>query len=197
MDWMGVASLWIGAFVFAAKSVGAEAPSWAPGWFSSGVWNFVPLVLISIAVLLFGRRLAIGWDAAKATSNRVEMPSSIALAPEPERLTLPMESPNINLPNAMTIVMHSTWAEQHGAKVPDALREMADKLSLHKLTAFGRRMPDARIEPIPHKRWASLEVSLSHKAAVDAKTKEVAFHDLQFDSDYVNGVWRSADSWMG
>jgi hypothetical protein len=119
-----------------------------------------------------------------------------AVAAQPERLTLSQESPDISLKNAAKIIADSTWAEEHGAKLPDILRELADKLGLHQLTAFGRVNSTARIEPIPWRLWAEMEIRAEGSVAVNSKTKAVVYEDLQFDRAYVNGLWPGEHNWM-
>ena len=144
------------------------------------VWNYViatiPLLTVALVVL------------AREPRGTLAQPSSTPIE-RPAPLTLAQESPDISLVNAVKIVMKSEWSAQHSAKLPDGLREIADKLAMHKLTAFGRRIQSARIEPIPAEMWASMEIRMSDHAAVMIGTGELVFRDLQFDRDYVNGLW--------
>jgi hypothetical protein len=57
LDWMGIVSLWIGAIVFAVKSLDAPLPGVAPSFLAAGFWNYVPLVLVTIALAIFLYRL--------------------------------------------------------------------------------------------------------------------------------------------
>jgi hypothetical protein len=150
-------------------------------------WIILPPLTVFIVALLVreGRTSAAVVGASSATKQGGS-----------DSLTHRGESPDIDLPRAMKIVMNSTWAKDHTATTPAGLREMADKLAMHKLTAFGRRTDDARIEPIPSKMWASMEIALSEKAAVMRESREIIFRDLQFDRAYVMATWTGENSWM-
>ncbi|MCA1654691.1 MAG: hypothetical protein ABR588_00350 [Sphingomicrobium sp.] len=53
LDWLGVVGLWIGAIVLAFKSAGAPLLPGAPVIFAATFWNFMPVVLVSFALLIF------------------------------------------------------------------------------------------------------------------------------------------------
>lgn len=142
-----------------------------------------PLTVLVVALLVSGK----------------SAPSAPATNPpkKDERLTLASEVPDVGLAQAYNIVARSIWAEDHKPSPEAILREVRDKLHMHKLTAFGRREPSAPIEPIPPRMWAGLEVDPKRQAAVTLGAGEVAFHDLQFDQSYVRNAWPARGSWMG
>lgn len=141
-----------------------------------------PLTVIVVALLVSGK-LAPLTSAAKVTEKT-------------ERLTLSDERPDIGLIQAVKILSGSIWAEDHKPTSKMILQEMQDKLYMHQLTAFGRREEGFPIEPIPWKIWVGLEIDPQRKAAVTKGSAELTFHDLQFDSDRVHGIWPSRGSWM-
>jgi hypothetical protein len=57
LDWFGVVSLWVGGLVFAIKSADAPLLTGAPTLFAANFWNFVPLALVSVAIVIFLYRL--------------------------------------------------------------------------------------------------------------------------------------------
>lgn len=65
LDWFAVASFWVGGLVFTVKSIGPPLMPGAPAFLAANFWNYVPLVLISIALALFLYRL---WRPAHLTS---------------------------------------------------------------------------------------------------------------------------------
>ena len=52
LDWLGVVSLWIGALVFAIKSVEAPLMPGAPSFLASEIWNFAPLSFVTVALAI-------------------------------------------------------------------------------------------------------------------------------------------------
>lgn len=53
LDWLGVASLWLGALLLAIKSADIPLMTGMPSLLTSGVWNFIPLALITFALAAF------------------------------------------------------------------------------------------------------------------------------------------------
>lgn len=203
LDWLGIASLWIGALILAIKTGDVPLIEGAPGFLASSAWGYVPFALVSMSGALFlYRALAPSRaPAATAPSDAEQMPAVILLEKEPKepRLTLHMEHPDISVTQALKIVAESAWAKERQASREDCLREMRDKLAAHRLTAFGRREAEAVIEPIPWKMWPAMRLDADDKAAIMQETVEGVFSDLQFDKSYVKSIWplpRGPNSWM-
>lgn len=102
---------------------------------------------------------------------------------------LPTGVPNTRLIPAFEYVGQSTyWASQNKPKPADVLQEMVDKLYLRQLTAWGRRVPDGGMEPIPGNYWAALKLNPgTGNAHTDDGTS--IFFGIQFDQDHLYQVW--------
>lgn len=217
MGWITGDSLgMLGILIGCVMAPGIAGFTMTPGWRANVLWAVTVLFgLLLVAFFIFhgslpsGLAPALGWavmpplivgvvalmlSAGREKTEAAEKSKTIGF-PVAGALTHTLESPNINLPNALKIVMRSTWAKDHKATVGDALKEMADKLAMHKLTAFGRPQPDAKIVPIPWKMWAVMKIELSEKAAAMVEDGKVIYRDLQFDRSYVLGAWPSPSGW--
>lgn len=57
LDWLGIVSLWIGAVVLAFKASDAPLVNGAPLWLAAHWWNYVPLALMSLYLVIAIYRL--------------------------------------------------------------------------------------------------------------------------------------------
>ena len=57
LDWLGIASLWIGVVIAAIKAGGLPLMNGAPSFFAAQWWNYLPVVLVSIYILIALYRL--------------------------------------------------------------------------------------------------------------------------------------------
>jgi hypothetical protein len=52
-DWLAVVGLWLGAALLAIRETALPLMSGAPAFFASGIWNFIPLALLTMALGIF------------------------------------------------------------------------------------------------------------------------------------------------
>jgi len=73
LDWLAVVSLWLGAALFAIRSANLQAMKGAPSIVTSELWNYAPLALLSVALVLMAWRAIRGGRA----------PTELGHAPRP------------------------------------------------------------------------------------------------------------------
>ena len=195
----------------AVKQASVDLPVWAPDWLASGAWNYVPLVLVSAAFILFmtshfRRRQAPAQPpttrspsvtpmlvGAGTTSNAELLRRAAGGKPEPVQ---PGGNPNATLKRVLRWIADSVWAEQHDKITREIVeRELIDKLHMARLSAFGRRSPTSIIEPIGYKQWAAYVVDADAGTALVPGNRP-DYYDLQFDFDHVTHIWPHKRSWM-
>jgi len=78
-DWFTIFCLWIGAAVFAINQARLPLMSGAPAFLASGVWNFVPLVLLTLALGVFiVRALRSGAPQPQSQDQALEIVADVA-----------------------------------------------------------------------------------------------------------------------
>lgn len=199
MDWMGVAGLWLGTAILAIRSGDLALIEGAPEFLASRAWGYVPFTLVSLSAVIFARHLFARAKPAPVPLSHVEtilnpipeFTGALKQAPDAPSTSAPkpkqeMESgqpggrPDTKLVPAFEYVLKaSAWAERHNAKGPMVVREMADKLHMRELTAWGRRQPDGSLEPIPWHIWATAKPNPGNGCAVVGT--QALYYDVQFD----------------
>jgi len=74
MDWLAVVCLWVGALLYAVKAAELPLMHGAPHFLASGFWNYAPLALISLALLIFVYRQFRPLRANKVAPEKEEHP---------------------------------------------------------------------------------------------------------------------------
>ena len=93
LDWLGVICLWIGAAVLAFKSAEAPLPRAAPPVLASGIWNYVPVILVSVALLIFIYRQIVPANPALNSSTTPDKLKPRIHTPLPEAVFQPPSTP--------------------------------------------------------------------------------------------------------
>lgn len=90
LDWLGLVCAWVGSIVLAIRSAGAPLLPGAPTILAANFWNFVPAVLLSIALLIFIYRQLLPAD----TIDQAEIIKQQRLAAKEARVaTGPLAAP--------------------------------------------------------------------------------------------------------
>jgi hypothetical protein len=103
--------------------------------------------------------------------------------------------PDTSLALALQHLSGSVWATHHKAGAAAVNRELADKLTLGIITAFGRIEPEGAIEPMNPLVWRSLRFDAKRGNAIGPDDRSM-YYDLQFDSEYLEVTWPTPRGWM-
>jgi hypothetical protein len=75
LDWLGVASLWLGTLIMAVKAADFSLMTGAPDWLAASWWNYVPLALVSVYVVIAIYRQYAPISPAPRTSSPAAQPT--------------------------------------------------------------------------------------------------------------------------
>ena len=152
-------------------------------------WAFVkeaPVAALVLVLLVGSITFAAQEWRYGALRDRLEQAKEKARPSSSERPV----TPNMPLAKVLMWIAASDWARGNRSVTSErAARELIDKLHLQRLTAFGRDKSKGGPVPIPHDFWNGLEIERTRGEALDRKTQEAQYFDLQFDMDRVEALW--------
>ncbi len=108
------------------------------------------------------------------------------------------ETPSATLSLVLKHLRASAWAQDHGGVSDEvALQELADKLALARLHAFGRIGPSDHLRTVPPLQWLGLRPEIRNEEGVAAVPGNApAYIGLQFDMKRVRLLWPARIHWM-
>jgi hypothetical protein len=191
MDWLAVAALWLGTAVFAVKSADLKPEPGFPSFLTSGLWNYAPLILVSIAALLMIFRALVPHRVPSKTADAAEaplqknVPTSIPIGSAAFRRH---GVPDTRLDEAFGYMCETEWGRANNMDEVAIEREIRDKLQMDLITAFGRIGPDGGPVPIDAPMWESMSLS-PHTGHAVMDDKSIVYYDIQFAKRDLRRLW--------
>jgi hypothetical protein len=191
LDWLGIASLWLGAFILALKSASFELITGAPSWLAAEWWNLVPLLLISVYLLLALRKIT---SAQKVVALPPDPSSQIAPKlpgfADPQVTKWP---PDVTFLEAMLYMHREARWGQIKRRTPEVIREtLIDALATSRITSWGRSHPEEPEYQIRSRFWGTVEITLDSNC-VFSKSLNIAAYEVRLCSAQLKAMWPPND----
>lgn len=199
LDWLGVASLWLGAIIMAIKAGGLPLIQGAPAWLASIWWNYIPIILVtlyvSVALYRALRPVPELNGRKKPTSGMWAAPTVVAVdAPVNPKFVMPTElrskwTPDTSLNDALQYFATEGGQRQYHDTQKKLIDRLISALREGRVTAWGKGHPsDAEMLQITKRFWLNAEVTLTTNYAFSGTLNCGAF-DVRMSMDELRLVW--------